>query len=47
VRDRAEDGARVLPKQEGRARKDELARVQEAGRSDVRFGLIIDSFVVP
>lgn len=47
VRDRAEDGKRVLPKQEGRAREGELARVQDLGRSDVRFGLVIDPFVVP
>jgi hypothetical protein len=47
VRDRAEDRERVLPKQEGRAREDELARAYDAGRSNVRFGLIVDSFIVP
>jgi hypothetical protein len=34
VRDRAEDRARVLPKQEGHARKDELA--QGSGRREDR-----------
>ena len=47
VRDRAEDRERVLPKQEGRAREGELARAQDLGRSDVRFRLVIDPFVVP
>ena len=47
VRDQAEDRARVLPKQEGRAKEDELARAQGAKRSDVRFGLVIDPFIVP
>jgi hypothetical protein len=47
VRDRAEDRERVLAKQEGRARKDELARAQDARRSNVRFGLIVNSFMVP
>ena len=47
MRDRAEDGERVLLKQEGRAREDELAKAQDAGRSNARFRLIVDSFVVP
>jgi hypothetical protein len=47
VRDWAEDRERVLPKQEGRAREDELARTHDVKRSDERFRLVIDPFMVP
>jgi hypothetical protein len=47
VRDRAKNKERVLPKQESRAKEDKLARAQDAGRSNARFGLIVDSFIMP